>query len=172
MATTFTHAQRVEREDAVRAALDKGVGLIGLAEMFDVSKQAMWQFCDVRGWLDKARANDQTAREIAREAKPAGALPAPPKVPRAPVDPVTAAKHKTARAEAKLRRKADAALAKAATEARRAAEAAQRADVDLARLKAEAHAKKREYMREKKRQDRELTKKIVKSGLDAQPELP
>ena len=70
MATTFTHAQRIEREDRVRRMLDEGVGLTGLAQAFGISKQAVWQFCAVRGWLDDAKANDakiKAERERARE---------------------------------------------------------------------------------------------------------
>lgn len=58
MATTFTNAQRAEREKQVRALIDEGVGLIGIAAEFKITKQAVWQFCAVRGWLDEAKAND------------------------------------------------------------------------------------------------------------------
>lgn len=58
MATTFTNAQRAEREKLVRALIDEGVGLIGIAAKFGITKQAVWQFCAVRGWLDEAKAND------------------------------------------------------------------------------------------------------------------
>lgn len=58
MATTFTHAQRAEREKQVRKLLDRGKGMTAIAAEFGITKQAVWQFCAVRGWLDDAKAND------------------------------------------------------------------------------------------------------------------
>lgn len=63
MATTFTSRQRREREDAVLAMLNRGKGVADIAEKFSITKQAVWQFLAIRGWLDRAKANDAAARE-------------------------------------------------------------------------------------------------------------
>jgi hypothetical protein len=63
MATTFTSRQRREREDAVLDMLNRGKGVVDIAERFSITKQAVWQFLSVRGWLERAKANDAVARE-------------------------------------------------------------------------------------------------------------
>lgn len=188
MATTFTHAQRVERDAQVRAALDQGVGLIGLVETFGISKQAMWQFCEIRGWLEEAKANDARIRAAALAAK------------RAEEAVLTAARTKEREETSAVRRQAQAA-ALAAKEAARAAKEKAKADALAAlekvraakakeRAKAKAKAKadaakkrakaKRDLERARAKAEKlaapkvtgkRVRKKIVKSGLDAQPEL-
>jgi hypothetical protein len=68
MGTTLTHQQRVEREKQVKSLIQKGTGVVGIAAALNVTKQAVWQFCAVRGWLDDVKGNDAKIKAKAKEA--------------------------------------------------------------------------------------------------------
>ena len=152
MATTFTSRQRREREDAVLAMLHRGKGVADIAEKFSITKQAVWQFLAIRGWLDRAKANDAKIRTAAAEAKKAA-------------DAALAAARKKKRedeAAARAKSKADA-LALREAEKTAALVAREKAKADAA---AKKKAEKEHAKAEKKAAKPAVGQKKIKSGLD------
>jgi predicted transcriptional regulator len=71
--STFTHQQRAAREKLVRRYLNEGRGVIWIAKKLNISKQAVSQFCEVRGWGDDVKANDARLRSPRKTAAGAAA---------------------------------------------------------------------------------------------------
>lgn len=51
MGTTLTNEQRTAREIEVRRLLDEGSNVAEIARKLNVSRQAVKQFCVIRGWV-------------------------------------------------------------------------------------------------------------------------
>lgn len=65
MGTTFTAAQRAQRETEVRAFLDDGWSLNRIAKHYGISLEAVRRFCLVRGWQSVRQARVFTEHERA-----------------------------------------------------------------------------------------------------------